>query len=333
MINLEKDVYYIKGAITLSNIVKNGKEILILGEYHNKDYKDCPCKQISVLELFKNVYYNSNEKNCEIFLEIPSFSNPELVNKFSKSVNIKELYNFSISNNIEFKSIDFRFDINRNNLYNDNILKLSFIEFINIFYYSFRNIIENISKDIYKLNCYEYYSPFVKRILKDFKNIVYSFKYDIRNALHVNNSNLSNFTLKDYLNKSTSMVIMKNNKYDFIEAMRLLWCYIVDLKVIIEIEKSKYSKIFILLGNNHVQNLLHAYSSNILYTRKVNNNKDDSCLRINGSLFTGDNDKNEIESSTNKYKNTIKEKRKRDKEYYIKNFQGNDKLNPFKFIH
>jgi len=278
MINLEKDVYYIKGAITLSNIVKNGKEILILGEYHSKDYKDCPCKQISVLELFKNVYYNSNEKNCEIFLEIPSFSNPELVNKFSKSVNIKELYNFSISNNIEFKSIDFRFDINRNNLYNDNILKLSLIEFVNIFYYSFRNIIENISKDIYKLNCYEYYSPFVKRILKDFKNIVYSFKYDIRNALHANNSNLSNFTLKDYLNKSTSMVIMKNNKYDFIEAIRLLWCYIVDLKVIIEIEKSKYSKIFILLGNNHVQNLLHAYSSNVLYTRKVNNKKDESIV-------------------------------------------------------
>ena len=129
------------------------------------------------------------------------------------------------------------------------------------------------------------------------------------------------------------MVIMKNNKYDFIEAIRLLWCYIVDLKVIIEIEKSKYSKIFILLGNNHVQNLLHAYSSNVLYTRKVNNKKDDSCLKINGSLFTGDIDKNELDSSIDKYKNTIKEKRKRDKEYYIKNFQGKDKLNPFKFIH
>ena len=136
--------------------------------------------------------------------------------------------------------------------------------------------------------------------------------YDIKNSLYYNNT--QNFTVKDYLDKSENIIIIKNKKYNFLEAIRLLWCYIVDLNVIIQIEKSKFSKIFILLGNNHVNNLLYTYKKNVLYTRKVINEAEDSCLRINGNIFIEEYKKSE--SSIDMYKNIIKKKREKDKIIY-----------------
>jgi hypothetical protein len=331
MINLDENLY-IKGAMTLTCIQKYNKNIILIGEYHTNNYQDCSKKQMTVIELYKELFKDKN--NSEIFLEIPSYSNEEDIINFSSSLNVKEIYSYSKLNEIPIKQIDFRFDIIKVNLYNDNIMNMLLIEFVNLFYYSFDTIIEQITYNMDETSVI--YTDFIKKIKNELKRVIYSFEYDIRNILYLNINNLEEITLKYYLSNSVNRVIINNKEYNFLQALRKLWCYIVDIKVISEIKQSDKSDLFIILGNNHVENLNEVFKDDIQFNRKMMNVQNIGNYKIKSCLLIK-NTKSDIQEVEENYDHKIKEseiieKHKKDKEYYYKNFYNLSKSNPFKLV-